>query len=119
MKRIKKNNYAYIIVNTTLILLFLLGLVYLFFFDINIQCYYKTKFGLSCKTCGLTRDFKSIIFLNFSDIINQNSWLYFLLFTYIFISRFFSLFTLINHLIIKIECINIAVIVSVIIMLQV
>ncbi|QCE43153.1 DUF2752 domain-containing protein [Psychroserpens sp. NJDZ02] len=74
---------AYIITNISLILIFLLGLVYLLFSEHNLICYYKQNFNVLCNTCGLTRDFKSILRLDFDNLINKFS-LYFFLFLMVF-----------------------------------
>ena len=80
------------IVNTSLILVFLVAI--LIFYNFEVSCYYKEKYNVICKTCGFTRDFKSILKLDFDALINPLSVYYFsflVLFSFMRISTSFLL----------------------------
>ena len=94
-----RNRLDYQIFNVILILLFLIGFIYIISFDNTPKCYFKENFDVFCRTCGLTRDFKSIIVkLNFSNLINPFSIYFFVSLTGFFISRFISLVLLSNNI---------------------
>ena len=99
--RNKRNNFDYKIVNITILLIFLIGLAYVVFTNESLNCYYKENFNVLCKTCGITRDFKSILRLDFSNLINPISINFFVAFFLIFTSRFISLFMLFKNVTIR------------------
>lgn len=104
MKRIelktknKRNNLDYKIVNIILVIIFIIGLIYVIFSNESLNCYYKENFDILCKTCGITRDFKSILKLDFSNLINPISINYFIAILLIFSSRIVSLILLYKNL---------------------
>ena len=77
----------YNIVNITLFIVFLIGLIYVVFSSETVVCYYVKNFNQECTSCGLTRDFKSIIKLDFNCLINPHSFYYFSALAIIFFSR--------------------------------
>lgn len=86
----------YITVNLILTFLFIVFFLFVIILDNPISCYYKKNFTYLCKTCGLTRDFKSILSLNFSNLINPISLNFFLALSMLFISRFLSIIITLN-----------------------
>lgn len=84
-KIIRSNDY--LIITIALILLFILGLIYVVTSENTLTCYYKENFNISCKTCGITRDFKSIIQLKFNELINPLSTIYFGMLNLFFMTR--------------------------------
>lgn len=90
----KRNNSDYKIVNIILVIIFIIGLTYIVFSNESMSCYYKDNFNISCKTCGITRDFKSILKLDFSYLINSISINLFISIVIFFISRFVTLIML-------------------------
>lgn len=46
----------------------MLGLIYVITSENTLTCYYKENFNILCKTCGITRDFKSIIQFKFNKL---------------------------------------------------
>ncbi len=90
----KQNNLDYKIVNIILVIIFIIGLTYVIFSNESLNCYYKANFDILCKTCGITRDFKSILKLDFNNLINPISIDYFIAIFLIFSSRIISLILL-------------------------
>ena len=90
----KRNNLDYKIVNIVLVIIFTIGLAYVVFSNESLNCYYKENFDILCKTCGITRDFKSILKLDFSNLINPISINFFIAISLIFSSRIVSLIML-------------------------
>ena len=90
LKTKNQNRKDYKTINGILILIFVIGATYLVCFKEPFNCYYKENFNIACKTCGLTRDLKSIMKLDFSNLINPISVYYFISLTLVFVSRFFS-----------------------------
>ncbi len=82
-----KNMSSYLIVNVIILSLFFIAYFYVFFSKKQIPCYIKNKYNIECKTCGLTRDFKSILSFNSKKMINPLSKVYFKSFSIFFISR--------------------------------
>lgn len=80
----------YKIVNYILLAVFVVGLLFVLFSPINISCYYTQTYGISCPTCGLTRDFKAILNGNTTDLISSSSLFFFSAFSCLFISRILS-----------------------------
>ncbi|MBW3518447.1 DUF2752 domain-containing protein [Flavobacterium sp. NKUCC04_CG] len=78
---------SYRIINYTLLVLFMAGLLWLLFSPVTPSCYYQKNYGINCPTCGLTRDFKSILKGDFSGLIAANSFYYFSAFSLVFLSR--------------------------------
>ena len=74
-----------------------MGLTYVAFANESLTCYYRENFNILCKTCGITRDFKSILKLDFSNLINPISINFFVAIFFIFISRLISLFMLFKN----------------------
>lgn len=81
------NNRSYLIVNISLLAIFLLAFMYFFFNKEPMRCYYEEHYNYLCSTCGITRDFKSILKLNISGLVNPKSPFYFGAFSLIFLSR--------------------------------
>ncbi|MCG8238371.1 DUF2752 domain-containing protein [Tenacibaculum finnmarkense genomovar ulcerans] len=84
----KSTQNDYLIINTAISLIFIIGFLYLILSENTINCYYKDIYKIDCPSCGLTRDFKTI--LNFKwDFINPISPYYFFSLSTFFISRIF------------------------------
>lgn len=84
----KSTQNDYLIINTAISLIFIIGFLYLILSENTISCYYKDIYKIDCPSCGLTRDFKTI--LNFKwDFINPISPYYFFSLSTFFISRIF------------------------------
>lgn len=81
------NNRSYLIVNISLLAIFLLAFLYFFFNKEPMRCYYEEHYNYLCSTCGITRDFKSILKFRFEELINAKSLYYFGTFLFIFSSR--------------------------------
>jgi len=93
-KQLNNKFSTYFIVNSTVLVFFILGLLWLQLIKTDTveapKCEYKKITGKDCPTCGITRDFVSIS--KFEDVelhINSKSIYYFYFFAYIVISRFF------------------------------
>ena len=98
-KKIKSNDY--LIVTIALISLFILGLAYVVTFENTLTCYYKENVNILCKTCGITRDFKAIIKLDFENLINPFSTLYFAIFSSFFVTRIIMVILILQKINIK------------------
>ncbi len=94
--RRKRYNKDYQLVNIILIVLFLIGFVYVAIVEESMTCYYKSVHGTVCNTCGMTRDFKSMIKFDFSYLINPHSTFFFLLFSLFFFTRIGVLISLLK-----------------------
>lgn len=60
------------------------------------RCYYKTHFGITCPSCGLTRGFISIENLDFELAGKYNSMSLFVYFLFIFLG-IFNILSLMKH----------------------
>jgi hypothetical protein len=83
---------AYYQVNTAFIVLLVAGFMLLYMSKLHYfkipACYYKAKYGVECKTCGLTRDFYKIMsFNNIKSLHNPFSLRYFSFLAYALLSR--------------------------------
>lgn len=92
---------SYLIVNFILGLTFLLGFFYLIFSESNLVCYYKDNYNILCSTCGLTRDFKSILKFEFESLINSRSLYFFLFFSIFFLTRIISTLYILKNINLK------------------
>lgn len=91
----------YSIINYILILIFIIGALYVLFSKGTVKCFYKENYDILCKTCGLTRDFKSMAKLDFSNLINPISVYYYTALILVFTSRFISLRMLMKNVELK------------------
>ncbi len=82
-----RSRQSYRLINYTLLVLFVVGLLWLLYGPVTPSCYYQDTYGMSCPTCGLTRDFKSILSGDFSNLISKSSLYFFVAFSLIFLTR--------------------------------
>ena len=92
-KQLKNKFLTYFIVNSTVLVFFIFGLLWLQLIKTDTveapKCQYKAITGKDCPTCGITRDFVSISdFKKKETPINSKSIFYFYFFLYIAVSRF-------------------------------
>ena len=86
---VKKEWSSYKIINSILFLLLGVMFIYVgvFYSPGQITCIVKYKTGLECTSCGLTRDFHSILHLSFTELVNAHSVQIFSFFLFQFIVR--------------------------------
>ena len=93
-----QNNWSksktYLTINISLIIIFLIAL--LCFDNFQIFCYYKDKYNVICKTCGITRDFKLLLVFESKNLINPLSKKYFTFFLSFFLMRFIACFLILK-----------------------
>ncbi|WP_430614416.1 hypothetical protein [Flavobacterium sp. JP2137] len=78
--------FQYQTVNYTLLLILLIGAVFALYSPLTPSCYYS-DLGITCPSCGLTRDFKSILQGAKAPFINPASPYYFAAFSCLILSR--------------------------------
>ncbi len=95
----RKKWSSYDAVNSIFFLL--LGSVFLYlallYMPGDSTCIIKIKTGLPCSTCGLTRDFQSILHLKFSSLINVHAIPIFCFFFIQFLTRGILIFLATGH----------------------
>jgi len=93
-----QNNWSksktYLIINISLIIIFLIAL--LCFYHFEVSCFYKEKYNVICKTCGITRDFKKLLAFEDENLINPLSKVYFTFFFSFFLMRFIACFLILK-----------------------
>ena len=97
----KYNKTSYKIVNLVLIVLFSVGFFYVSFTEDTLHCFYQKNYGVACPTCGLTRDFRQLLSLEFTPLINPISVNYFFSILMLYSTRFLSLSLLYKEVRIK------------------
>ncbi len=68
---------SYFKVNLSLLAIFILAFLFFYFQEAPARCFYEKHYNYVCSTCGLTRDFKSILQFKFDGLINPRSPYYF------------------------------------------
>jgi len=75
--------------------------LYVSFTENTLHCFYQENYGVACPTCGLTRDFRQLLSLEFTHLINPVSASYFLFILVLYSTRFLSLFLIYKEVKIK------------------
>lgn len=83
MKRKKTFEYVRIVLYVTTIMIIILASVGI----IDIKCFWKENYNLTCPSCGITRASRSILTLNFKDACGFNAY-----YTLVFVPLIFILF---------------------------
>lgn len=81
LKELKtKSTYQKINLTIAAVLIVVLLLLFLGIVSGVVQCPYKSQYGISCASCGISRDIFSYLKLDFSSPLNPNSLKVFLFF---------------------------------------
>ena len=67
-------------------------IAFILFYNFHFSCYYKEKYNVICSTCGITRDFKSLLAFEDENLINPLSKKYFTFLLSFFLMRFIASF---------------------------
>ena len=106
MKNLKKSYIKFEYVRIILYVIILISITAVIIFEINIPCFWKENFGITCPSCGITRATKSLIHFHIHDAMEYNGFYTLILVPFVLILFFNDAFMILKRKIFKINDIS-------------